>query len=62
MIEVMNMSQPEVEILKSKLSSTDYKITKCMEYQLSGMGLPYDIEQLHAERQALRDRINEIES
>lgn len=51
----------EIARLKDELSATDYKIIKCSEYSLSGQELPYDIAELHAERQALRDRINELE-
>ena len=59
--------EPEVDVsaqiaeLKAELSSTDYKIIKCSEAQLVGEELPYDIVALHAERQALRDKINELE-
>lgn len=48
--------------LKTKLSSTDYKIIKCSECQLLGEPMPYDIVTLHAERQAIRDKINELEA
>ena len=51
----------EIEQLKAELASTDYKIVKCSEAQMAGEELPYDIVALHAERQALRDRINELE-
>lgn len=51
----------EVEQLKAQLASTDYKVIKCYEAQMVGEELPYDIVALHAERQALRDRINELE-
>ena len=47
--------------LKSELNSTDYKIIKCSECSLAGEELPYDIAELHAARQALRDEINELE-
>ena len=59
--------EPETDIsaqiseLKAQLESTDYKIIKCSEAQLIGEELPYDIMALHAERQALRDKINELE-
>ena len=55
---------PEKEIgqLKSRLEETDYKIVKCSEYQLAGIELPYDIIALHTERQAIRNRINELET
>lgn len=47
--------------LKRELESTDYKIIKCSECQLLGLELPYDIIGLHAERQTIRDKINELE-
>ena len=54
--------EEQISELKAELSSTDYKIVKCSEYQLAGLELPYDIVALHAERQMLRDKINELES
>lgn len=53
--------EQQIAELKSELSATDYKIIKCSEAQLVGEELPYDIIALHAERQAIRDRINELE-
>lgn len=47
--------------LKENLQATDYKVIKCSECQLLGEELPYDVEELHAQRQALRDQINELE-
>jgi hypothetical protein len=47
--------------LKQQLSDTDYKVIKNMEAQLVNVELPYDSVVLHAERQALRDKINELE-
>lgn len=47
---------------KKQFEETDYKIIKCTEYQLAGLELPYDISELHTERQALRDRINALEA
>ena len=67
-VTVEEVSDPEPTIseqiaaLKAELSSTDYKIIKCSEAQLVGDIKPYDIVELHAERQALRDKINELES
>ena len=52
----------EIASLKAELSSTDYQIIKCSEYQLQGLNAPYNITALHATRQALRDRINELEA
>lgn len=54
-------SEEQIAELKKQLDSTDYKIIKCSEYQLAGVELPYDIAELHAQRQALRDEINELE-
>ena len=39
----------------------DWKVAKCSEYQLLGKELPYDIEELGAARQAIRDEINLIQ-
>lgn len=57
----------EIKDLKGRLSSTesdvgDYKITKCYEAAILGKALPYDVEKLHADRQTIRDRINELEN
>lgn len=52
----------EIQALKDSLSESDYKITKCYEASLLGTELPYDIEELHTQRQAERDKINELEA
>ncbi len=57
--------QTELNCLMSELSSPaspigDWKIAKCQEYSLAGLEAPYDITVLHAQRQAVRDRINEL--
>ena len=59
--EIEEPISQQIQTLKTSLSSTDYKIIKCSEAQLLGEELPYDIASLHAERQALRDKINELE-
>ena len=46
--------------LHKQLDETDYKIIKCSEYQLAGLELPYDISELHQQRQQLRDEINRL--
>ena len=53
--------EQQIAFLKLELSSTDYKIIKCSEASLVGEELPYDIVALHAERQAIRNQINELE-
>ena len=52
----------DIESLKSELQESDYKVIKCAEAMAVGSELPYDVESLHKERQALRDKINELES
>ena len=51
----------EVEELKMQLQESDYKVIKIAECVACGLPLPYDAAQLHSERQAIRDRINELE-
>ena len=51
----------EIERMKSELQDSDYKITKIAEAMSIGEELPYDAKALHKERQALRDKINELE-
>ena len=52
----------EIERLKSELQESDYKVIKCAEAMAVGAEMPYDMTALHKVRQALRDRINELES
>jgi len=52
----------QIEALKNQLFETDYKVIKSYEYQLVGKPATYDIAQLHAERQAIRDQITQLES
>lgn len=51
----------EINRLKSELTATDYQIIKSYEYALTGQPLPYDLTDLHSERQLLRERIRELE-
>ena len=51
----------EIKRLKSELQESDYKITKIAEAMSIGAELPYDSQALHKERQALRDKINQLE-
>ena len=52
----------EIERLKSELQESDYKVIKCAEAICLNAELPYNMTALHKERQALRDKINELES
>ena len=60
--ELMDRRYMEIERLKSELQESDYKVIKCAEAMAVGAEMPYNVESLHKERQALRDKINELES
>ena len=51
----------QIAELKQELASTDYQIIKCSECQLLGQDIPYDVAELHEQRQAIRDKINKLE-
>lgn len=58
--------EQEIRNLQSELSSQaseigDWKIAKCMEHQALGLEMPYDLQELHEQRQAVRDKIGELE-
>lgn len=48
-------------VLEEELKMTDFKVIKAYEAQLIGDTVSYDFNQVHAERQAIRDKINELE-
>ena len=53
--------------LRSRLQANtsdigDWKVIKSLEYQLAGEIIPYDMNTLNSERQAVRDEINRIET
>lgn len=57
----------QIADLKLELSSPfsptgDWKIAKITEYRAMGLEDPYDMEELAAQRQAIRDKINELEA
>lgn len=53
--------EQEVRNLQCDLTASDYKVIKCYEAQLVGEPLPYDKNVIHTDRQAIRDRINELQ-
>lgn len=64
-IEKENL-EAELRVLRSELQANtsdigDWKVIKALEYQLAGQTIPYDMNKLNSDRQAVRDRINEIE-
>lgn len=54
--------QKLVDLRKAELSSSDYKIIKCYEASLTGSQMPYNVTVLVAQRQSIRDDINNLES
>lgn len=56
------LNEQRVWELKDQLARGDYKIIKCAEAQLTNEPMPYDIETLVAERNAMRAEINELEA
>lgn len=46
---------------KAQLAANDYKIIKCFEAYMCNEELPYDIADLHADRQILRAQINALQ-
>ena len=60
--ELMYRRYMDIERLKSEIQESDYKVIKCAEAMAVGAELPYNMTALHNERQALRDKINELES
>ena len=59
--ELMQMRYMEIERIKSELQESDYKVIKCAEAMTIGAEFPYNMTELHKERQSLRDKINELE-
>lgn len=50
-----------IENLKNELKNGDYKVIKCYEASLTKQEMPYNIQELHSQRQLLRQKINELE-
>lgn len=59
--EDIDFKKVKIAQLKHSISETDYQIIKCAEYLSMGKELPYDVNLLHKERQAMRDEINLLE-
>lgn len=60
--EIIAEKQAVIDALKAQIAESDYKVIKCAEAQLMGEELPYNVAELHAQRQALRDEINELQN
>jgi len=50
-----------VDSLKQNLINTDYQVIKCYEAQLLNEEMPYNLQDLLAQRKAWRDEINALE-
>lgn len=50
-----------IDELHTLLEKTDYKIIKNYEFQMLGLPLPYDPQEVHDEKQAWRDELNRLE-
>jgi hypothetical protein len=65
-MEEREQVEQHIRDLMSLLSSSaspigDWKIVKCYEAKLQGQEMPYDLNELMAERQRVRDEINELQ-
>ena len=60
--EQLNALYTENANLEAQLSSGDYKVIKNSEAERAGEELPYDPQEHHSERQAMRDAINTNEA
>jgi len=66
-IEEQHKKEQRIIDLRLQLSSSyspdgDWKIAKIQEARLIGEADPYDINELHQRRQAIRDEINQLQS
>nr|DAF67756.1 MAG TPA: hypothetical protein [Caudoviricetes sp.] len=57
----IQMIHSQISALKDELAGSDYKVIKSYETSLLGGDMPYNLQELHKSRQAIRDRINELE-
>jgi hypothetical protein len=59
--ETRNEKLNTLNELKKLLQDTDYKVIKCYEAQLGNEEMPYNLQELLAQRKAWREEINAIE-
>lgn len=52
----------EIEKRKAQLTASDYQVIKCYEASLTQQPLPYNMVEVNATRQAIRDEINLLEA
>ena len=56
-----SIKKRKIKEIKENLNSTDYKVTKCYEAFMRQQPLPYNLEELSAQRDAWRAEINQLE-
>jgi hypothetical protein len=56
-----SIKKRKIKEIKENLNSTDYKVTKCYEAFMRQLPLPYNLEELSAQRDAWRAEINQLE-
>lgn len=61
-LEQIRQLQSNIDCLKNQLNSSDYKIIKAYEYSMVDKESEYDMEELHEERQGIRNQINILEN
>ena len=54
-------TESKIYILKLNLEKTDYQIIKCYEAFMRQQTLPYNLEELSAQRDLWREEINQLE-
>lgn len=59
--DVVVSKSAEIESLKARLAESDFMVIKDWEAEKLGLPLPYLPEEIHAIKQPLRDRINQLE-
>jgi hypothetical protein len=59
--QIILQKENRINDLKVMLSSSDYKIIKCYEASLLSEEMPYNLEELLAQRKAWREEINALE-
>jgi len=60
-ILLIENKKSKIETLKEKLINTDYQIIKCYEAFMRQQPLPYNLEELSAQRDTWRAEINQLE-
>lgn len=59
--QIKNNKIQKINELKLKLNDTDYQVIKCYEASLLEEEMPYNLQELLAQRKAWREEINALE-